>query len=391
MKKKAYKYRFYPTDEQTLLLARTFGCVRFIYNRILKTRTDAYYQDGTSVNYSAASKLLTNLKKEAESTWLNDVAAVALQQSLRHQQTAFINFWAGRTKYPTFKKKNARQSFSLVGTAFCYRDGNIYIPKSNEPLNIRWSQALSCEPTTIILSKDAAGRYFVSCLCEVDIKPMPISAKQVGIDLGLTDLYITSDGFKSGNPRHLKKYEAKLAHLQRMLSRKKKGSKNRNKMRLKVARLHAKIADCRMDATHKATRKLINENQVVYVENLAVKNMMKLPTLAKHIADANWGEFVRQLHYKGDWAGRNIVEISRWFPSTKRCSTEGCGFINESLTLKDRKWKCPKCHAKHDRDINAAINIKAVGQTVLASGATGSGAKVAELFLSSEGVLSEET
>ncbi len=377
MKKKAHKFRFYPTDDQALLLAKTFGCVRFVYNRILKIRTDAYYKNGTSINYSAASKILTDLKKDPEFVWLKEVASVALQQGLRHQQTAFTNFWDGRTKYPTFKKKNARQSFSLVGTAFRYRDGNIYIPKSKEPLDIRWSQALPCEPSTITISKDPAGRYFVSCLCEIDIKPMPISAKQVGIDLGLTDLYITSDGFKSGNPRHLKKHEAKLVYLQRMLSRKKKGSKNRNKMRLKVARLHAKIADCRMDATHKATRKLINENQVVYVENLAVKNMMKLPTLAKAIADANWGEFVRQLHYKGDWAGRNVVEIDRWFPSSKRCSTEGCGFVNESLALNVRKWTCPMCGTRHDRDVNAAKNIKAVGQTVLASGATGSGLRTA--------------
>lgn len=377
MKKKAYKYRFYPTGDQALLLAKTFGCVRFIYNRVLKIRTDAYYKDGTSVNYSVASKILTELKKDPEFVWLKEIASVALQQSLRHQQTAFTNFWAGRAKYPTFKKKNSRQSFSLVGTAFRYRDGDIYIPKSNDPLNIRWSQALPCEPSTITISKDAAGRYFISCLCEFDIKPMPISAKQVGIDLGLTDLYITSEGFKSGNPRHLKRYEAKLAYLQRMLSRKKKGSQNRNKMRLKVARLHAKIADCRMDATHKATRKLINENQVVCVENLAVKNMIKNPKLAKHIADANWGEFVRQLQYKGNWAGRNVIEIDRWFPSSKRCSTEDCGFVNESLSLNVRKWICPKCGTDHDRDINAAKNIKAVGLTVFASGATGSGVKVA--------------
>jgi putative transposase len=330
-----------------------------------------------SKSRALASKLLTDLKKDPEFVWLKKVASVALQQSLRHQQTAFTNFWDGRTKYPTFKKKNARQSFSLVGSAFRYRDGSIYIPKSDEPLNIRWSQALPCEPSTINISKDAAGRYFISCLCEVDIKPMPISAKQIGIDLGITDLYITSDGFKSGNPRHLKKYEAKLAYLQRMLSRKKKGAKNRNKMRLKVARLHAKIADIRMDSTHKATRKLINENQVVYVENLAVKNMLKNPKLAKHIADANWGEFVRQLHYKGDWAGRNVVEISRWFPSSKRCSTPMCGFVNESLPLNVRKWTCPKCHVRHDRDINVAINIKAAEQAVLASGATGTGSKVA--------------
>jgi len=377
MKKKAYKYRFYPTDEQALLLAKTFGCVRFVYNNILQQRTDVFYKDGTSVNYNAASKMLTELKKNPEFDWLKEVASVALQQSLRHQQTAFTNFWDKRTKYPTFKKKNHRQSFSLVGTAFRYRENQIFIPKCKEPLNIRWSQALPSEPSTIVISKDAANRYFISCLCEVEIKPMPISAKQVGIDLGLTDLYITSDGFKSGNPRHFKKYQAKLALLQRSLARKKKGSNNRAKARLKVARLHAKIADSRKDATHKATRRLINENQVVYVENLAVKNMIKNPKLAKHIADANWGEMLRQLKYKGSWAGREIVEIDRFFPSTKRCSEAGCGFIHDHLPLSVRHWTCPSCGTLHDRDINAAKNIKTAGQAVLASGAIGAGLKAA--------------
>lgn len=208
-------------------------------------------------------------------------------------------------------------------------------------------------------------------LCEFEAKPMPITAKTVGIDLGLTDLFITSNGEKSGNPKFTKRYEQKLAYLQRELAKKKKGSNNRAKARLKVARLPAKIADCRMDATHKASRKLINENQVVCVENLAVKNMIKNPKLAKPIADANWGEFVRQLQYKAEWSGRSVAEIDRFFPSSKRCSS--CGFVIESLPLSLREWDCAECKTHHDREFNAAINIKTVGLAGLACGATGTG------------------
>lgn len=371
--KRAFKYRFYPTPEQAALLAQTFGCVRFVYNSILKWRTDAFYEDGESINYNAASAQLTALKKEFD--WLGEVSSVPLQQSLRHQQTAFKNFFEGRANYPTFKKKNRRQSATYASSAFSYREGQLFIAKSKEPLALRWSQALPCAPSTITISKDRADRYFVSCLCEVEPQALPVVAKTTGVDLGLKDLFITSDGFKSGNPKYTKKYAAKLAYLQRQLAKKAKGSRNRAKARLRVARLHAKIADCRRDATHKATRKLINENQVVCVESLAVKNMIKHPTLSKAIADANWGEFVRQLLYKGEWAGRSVVQIDRWFPSSKRCPTRGCGHINDKLPLSVRSWTCPSCGTFHDRDIAAAINIKAAGLAVLASGATGSGAR----------------
>ena len=371
MTKRAFKYRFYPTPEQEQLLAQTFGCVRFVYNHILRWRTDEYYKNGNSVNYNAASKQLTELKKNPEYQWLKDVSSVPIQQALRHQQTAFKNFWEGRAKYPTFKKRHAKQSATFAASAFSMKDGLLFIAKSKEPLNIRWSRELPSEPSSITISKDRAGRYFVSMLCEFEAKPMPISKNTVGIDLGLNDLFVTSDGKKSGNPRHIKRYEQKLAYLQRKLAKKQKGSNNRAKAKLKVARLHAKIADCRMDATHKASRKLINENQVVCVESLNVKGMIQNPKLAKHIADANWGEFVRQLQYKADWAERSVVQIDRFFPSSKRCPS--CGFIHESMPLSVRDWDCPECNTHWDRDIAAAINIKTAGLAGLACGATGTG------------------
>lgn len=219
-----------------------------------------------------------------------------LQQVLRHQQAGFSNFFAGRAKYPTFKSKRHKQAATLTGAAFKYGDGKL----CKAPLEVRWSRSLQPVPSTVTVSRDAAGRYFVSCLCKFEPVSLPITASTVGIDVGLKDLFVTDTGFKSGNPRHTAKYAARLAQLQRRLSKKPRGSKNRTKARLKVARLHAIIADCRMDALHKATRKLINENQVVCIESLRVKNMIRNPSLSRAIADAGWGEFTRQLQYKGE-------------------------------------------------------------------------------------------
>jgi putative transposase len=364
--KRAYKYRFYPTPEQSALLAKTFGCVRFVYNSILRWRTEAYNERKEKIGYLQANARLTALKKEPEYSWLNEVSCVPLQQSLRHQQSAFTNFFAGRAAYPAFKSKRHKQTAELTSSAFKYRDGNLYMAKSKAPLNIRWSRELPSTPSTITISRDAAGRFFVSCLCEFEPVSLPISAKTVGIDVGLKDLFVTDSGFKSGNPRHTAKYAARLARLQRRLSKKAKGSKNRAKARLKVARLHAKIADCRMDNLHKLSRKLINENQVVCVESLKVKNMIRNPKLSKAIADAGWSELVRQLQYKGEWAGRSVVAIDPYFPSSKRCSC--CGFTMKKMPLDVRQWVCPECGEPHDRDINAARNIKAAGLAVLAHG-----------------------
>lgn len=367
MKEIAIKQRFYPTTEQAQLLAQTFGCVRFVYNAILKWRTDAFYNESKKVNYNTASSKLTELKKQTEFEWLNSVSCVPLQQSLRHQQTAFKNFFEGRAKYPAFKKKRSKQSAEFTNSAFKFKDGNIYIAKSKQPLDIRWSRELPSEPTTVTISKDSAGRYFVSMLCRFEPKPLPVTKKTTGIDLGLTDLVITADGFKSGNPRHTAKYEKKLAQAQRRLSKKKKGTANFHKARIKVARIQAKIADCRRDFTHKLTTTLINENQVISCESLSVKNMVKNPRLAKAIGDANWGEMVRQLEYKAEWRGRTLVQIDKWYPSSKRCNC--CGHVVDSLPLHIRHWTCPACEARLDRDTNAAINIKAAGQAVLACGA----------------------
>lgn len=371
MTKRAYKYRFYPTTEQAELLAQTFGCVRFVYNSILRWRTDAFYQRQEKIGYVGANARLTELKKDPELAFLSDVSCVPLQQCLRHQQTAFKNFFEGRAKYPAFKSKRHRQSAEFTRSAFKYRDGKLYLAKSKTPLDIRWSRALPGEPSTVTVSKDSAGRYFVSCLCEFEPSKLPVTPNVTGIDLGLKDLFITDKGERVGNPRYTAKYAARLARAQRRLSKKKLGSANRARARQKVAKLHAKISDCRQDNLHKLSRRLINENQVICVESLKVKNMIRNPKLSKAIADAGWGEFVRQLAYKAEWAGRSLVAIDQWFPSSKRCS--GCGHTLPSLPLSVRKWDCPECGAHLDRDQNAATNIKAAGLAVLALGESVSG------------------
>ena len=369
--KRAYQFRFYPDPKQEKLLAQTFGCVRYVYNSILRYRTDAYDQTQEKVSYLGANARLTAIKKLPERLFLNDVSSVPLQQCLRNQQTAFKNFFEGRAKYPVFKSKKHRQSAEFTYRAFTFRNGELKLAKCDVPLDIRWSQPLPAAPTTVTVSKDQAGRYFVSCLCEFEPTLLPVTDKKAGIDVGIKDLFVTSDGFKSGNPRHTAQHAAKLAKYQRRLAKKKRGSKNRLKAKRNVARVHAKISDCRSDNLHKLSRKLINENQVVCAENLAVKNMIKHPTLAKHIADASWGEFTRQLAYKAHWAGRTYVEIDRFFPSSKRCN--GCGFVKANMPLDVRSWECPECGATHDRDVNAARNILAAGLAVLAFGENVSG------------------
>jgi len=366
MIKKAYKFRFYPTPKQIEQLAHVFGCTRYVYNRSLKIRQEAWYVKHEKIDYHTTSALLTSLKKQPDHRWLNDVSCVPLQQSLRHLNIAFINFWSGRTKYPTFKKLLNKQAAEFTRSAFKWKNDKLTLAKIENTLDIRLSRKFSGLPTTITVSKDPSNRYFVSMLVEEPKQIKPEVKSTIGIDLGITDICVGSDNFKSGAPKYSKKYAKKLKRVQQELSRKKKGSANRTKERLKVAKVHAKISDSRKDFTHKLSTKLINENQVIFVETLAIKNMIKNHKLAKSISDSSWGKLLRQLEYKSNWYGRTLVGIDRWYPSTKRCSV--CGYINETLTLSDRTWLCPKCKTNHDRDINAAKNIKAVGQTVLAFG-----------------------
>jgi putative transposase len=366
--KKAYKYRMYPTEEQANILARTFGCCRFVYNWALRQRTDAFFQRGERLYYNQLAVLLTKLKKQEEAAWLSEVSSVPLQQSLRHLDTAFRNFFEGRAEYPTFHKKHAGQAATYAANAFTWDGKQLTLAKMDTPLDIHWSRSLpkGCKPTTVTLSKDCAHRYFVSLLVEEDIKHLPGVKKQVGLDLGLKSMLITSDGHTYGNPKFFAKDEKKLAKAQRRHARAKKGGKNRRKAQLKVARLHARIAERRKDYQHKLSTQIIRENQVVCVESLSVKNMLQNHSLAKAISDVGWSEFIRQLAYKAEWYGRTLVRIDKWYPSSKRCFD--CGHLLDSLTLDVRHWICPECGVSHDRDINAARNILAVGLTASACG-----------------------
>lgn len=366
--KRAYKFRFYPTPEQEFNLAKTFGCARFAYNYMLRLRTDAWFKEKKRVGYHETSALLTELKKTQEYAWLNEVSSVPVQQALRHLQTAFNNFFAKRAAYPTFKRKDGPQSAEYTTSAFKWDGRALKLAKMDAPLAIRWSRTIpkAAKVTTVTVSKDAAGRYFVSLLCDDTVSPKPEVTGKVGIDLGLTHFAILSTGEKVAAPNTFRRYEKKLAKLQRRLAKKTKGSNRREKAKLKVARLHAKIADARRDFLHKLSTRLINENQVIAIESLSVSNMQKNRCLSKSISDASWSEFVRQLEYKARWYGRELIGIDRWYPSSKRCSD--CGYTMPKMPLSVREWVCPECGSIHDRDINAARNVLAAGLAVSAHG-----------------------
>jgi putative transposase len=367
--KRAYKFRFYPTSEQRITLAQTFGCVRFVYNWGLHTRKTAYFQRGESLSYNDLAAMLPHLKQEYP--WLSDVSSVPLQQTLRHLERAFVNFFEGRADYPTFKKKQNEQTATYASNAFTWDGTTLTLAKMDAPLDIRWHRSLpkGVKPSSVTISKDCANRYFVSILVVEDLEAKPVTGNMVGLDLGIKSMVALSTGESVGNPRYFAKDEKKLAQAQRRHARKKKGSKNRNKARLKVAKIHARISDRRRDYQHKLSTRIIHENQVICVESLAVKNMVKNPKLAKAISDVGWGEFVRQLEYKATWYARTLVKIDQWYPSSKTC--HACKHVLDSLSLDIREWVCPACGVVHDRDTNAALNILAEGLSVHACGDNG--------------------
>ncbi|WP_217243082.1 RNA-guided endonuclease TnpB family protein [Streptomyces sp. AC555_RSS877] len=368
--KRAFKYRFYPTDGQAAELSRTFGCVRLVYNKALEERTRAWYGEQRRVSYVQSSAALTEWKKTGELAFLAEVSSVPLQQALRHLQTAFGYFFAKRAKYPRCKsRKKSRASAEYTRSAFKWRDGQLTLAKMAEPLDIRWSRPLpeGAEPTTVTVSRDSAGRWFVSLLCDDTISPAPATNAAVGLDAGITSLVTLSTGEKVANPKHERRDRARLAKAQRELSRKVKGSANREKARRKVAKVHARIADRRRDFLHKLSTRLVRENQTVVIEDLTVRNLLKNGRLARAISDAAWTDLRMMLEYKCAWYGRELVVIDRWFPSSKLCGT--CGTVAAKMPLNVREWTC-ECGIVHDRDVNAARNILAAG---LAASACGDG------------------
>ncbi|MPY49614.1 RNA-guided endonuclease InsQ/TnpB family protein [Streptomyces acidicola] len=369
--KRAFKYRFYPTDAQAAELSRTFGCVRKVYNMALAARTEAWVRQ-ERVNYNQTSAMLTAWKKTGELAYLGEVSSVPLQQALRHLQTAFANFFAKHAKYPRFKaKKKSRASAEYTSSAFRFRDGRLTLAKMAEPLDIVWSRPLpeGAVPTTVTVSRDSAGRWFVSMLCEDPwVKPLAAADTAVGIDVGLDHLLTLSTGGKIANPRHERRDRERLAKAQRGLSRKAKGDgANRRKARKRVARIHARITDRRQDHLHKLTTRLVRENQTLVIEDLTVRNMVKNRSLARAISDAAWAEFRSMLEYKAGWYGREVIAVDRFFPSSKLCSA--CGSLAEAMPLNVRTWTCGSCGTAHDRDVNAAENLLAAGLAVSVCGA----------------------
>nr|WP_217998477.1 RNA-guided endonuclease TnpB family protein [Actinomadura rubrobrunea] len=359
--KRAYKYRFYPTGEQAEELLRTFGCVRLVYNKALEERTRAYTMQGRRVSYAETSAMLTAWKRTQELAFLGEVSSVPLQQALRHLQAAFVHFFAKRAEYPTFKsRKKSRASAEYTRSAFRWRNGRLYLAKMDGPLNIVWSRPLpeGAEPSTVTVSRDNAGRWFVSILVEEKIRPLPPVEPAVGVDAGVTALVTLSTGEKIVNPQYERRERRRLAKAQRALSRKAPGSKNREKARRRVARIHARIADRRRDFLHKLSTRLVRENQTVVIEDLTVRTMVRNRSLARSISDAAWRGLRSMLEYKCDWYGRNLLVVDRWFPSSKLCSA--CGALRDTMPLNVRRWECA-CGAVHDRDVNAARNILAAG------------------------------
>jgi putative transposase len=368
---KAYKFRIYPTKCQKVFFAKHFGCVRFIYNYLLGFRRDAYKNYGKSISGLECKKMIPGLKTQEDYLWLKEVNSQSLQEAALDLNSAYERFFKkiNGSGYPKFKKKGQKESFSVPQNfQIDPKQSYILIPKLKNPLKAKFHRSMKKVVgfNSITFSKSPSGKYYASInVDEVMVGKKPVKkvtqkTKTVRIDLGLKDFLVESCGKKTNSPKYLGQSEKKLKKSQQRLSRKQKGSNNRNKQRLVVVKLHEKISNQRKNFLHKESARLVNENQVIYLETLNVKEMIKNSHLSKSIADSGWGEFLRQLKYKSHWKGSVVVQVGMWEATSMLCSS--CDYKNENLKLSDREWSCPKCESHHDRDINAAKNIEKIGR-----------------------------
>ena len=361
---KTYKYKIKPNEEQRQLMAQFFGCVRFIYNWGLDIKTKSYKENGKSPSYNDLAKQLTDIKKTEELKWLNDCPTVALQQSLRNLENAFTGFFRKKSKYPRFKsKKKSRDSVKFINSVhFDFEKWRVKLPKLGW-INLcknMFFDISQCKQGTVTVSKDKCNEYWITVVID-DLLPKRLKTKivkdtAVGIDLGIKDFAILSNGVKVPNPKYYENKQKELARLQKAFAKTKTGSNRHEKARIKVARCYRKVSNMRNDMLHKLTTYLVECFDTICLEDLNITGMKQNHNLAKSIQSASWGEFVRQLQYKSEWFGKNVVFIGQYDPSSKLC--HNCGYINKDLKLSDREWICPECGTKHDRDVNAAINIR---------------------------------
>lgn len=356
---KAYKFRLYPTREQEEFLCRSFGATRWVYNYFLNYRDTKFKKEGIKLNYFDMKKMFPLLKKEEETSWLKEINSQSLQCALLNLESAYVKFFKGLSKFPKFKKKDDKQSFEIP-QHWKLNGNTVKIPKLKTPLKFVKHRPIEGNIRSITISKTKTNKYFISFLCQTENKCKQTSGSEVGIDLGIKDLIVCSDGTKYENHKFQNRNLKKLKSLQRHLSRKKKGSKRREKSKLKIARLHEKITNSRNDLYHKISNDLTNKYSLICLESLNVKGMMKNHHLASSIQDCSWYSLVSKIEYKAKWKGVTVVKIDQFYPSSKACSV--CNWKKNDLTLKDRSWICPNCGTHHDRDLNAAINILAWGK-----------------------------
>ncbi|MFG2523777.1 RNA-guided endonuclease InsQ/TnpB family protein [Streptomyces sp. NPDC048527] len=382
---RVYRFRFYPTAAQAEQLEKTFGACRWVYNEGLALRSGAWERYRVNVGFAETCRVLTGWRQATGTAWLQEVSSTVLQQSLRHLDQAYTRFFKGTSKYPKRKKKRtSKNTATYVRTRFRWVEdperpgtGRVTLAKQAQPLDVRWSRGLPAGvlPVRLSVTRDRAGRYFLAVLVEERITVLPAALlpgshepKAVGLDLGLASLVTLNDGTKVDHPRLLKRYAGRMARLQRELHRKVRGSQNRDKVRRRIARLYALIGDVRRDMLDQFTTRLVRENQVLVVEDLSIASLLRpargkgrrrKASLNRAIRDAAWGELLRQLHYKCEWYGRTLVIVDRFFPSTRRCSA--CHAKGPKLDVSVREWTCAGCGTTHDRDVNAAVNLRDEG------------------------------